>query len=151
MVACNCNNFDSDDESKDGNSMPGLKFGRSCYDTDSYAESKVGEEETVCKLSEDTDVSQDASEVVAKWLLDAGASIHADTAGKNVESCDASIEINIAAGNTVAPRGVGRKVIRNAKTKCLLLVKSIHVTPKFLKRMLSVSKLINVGHQVEFA
>jgi hypothetical protein len=91
---------------------------------------------------------------VVKWLLDAGASIHADADGKNVEDkkpCDKSVANNVADGDTVAPRGIGRKAVRDAVTKHPLLIRNLRVTPKFSKRVLSVSKLIDDGHQVEFA
>jgi hypothetical protein len=89
-----------------------------------------------------------------KWLLDAGASVHADADGKNVQDekpCDSSVEINIADGDTVTPRGIGRKIVKDAKTECPLTVKVLHVTPEFAKHILSASKLIDDGFQVEFA
>jgi hypothetical protein len=133
--------------------MPDLEFRPHCYDSDSDAESKVGRIEELYNLSENTEISLDASKVMVKWLLDADASIHADADRKNVEdekSCDMFIRINIAEGNAIAPRGIGRKAIREAITKHPLLVQSIHVTLEFLKHVLSVSKLIDDGCLVEF-
>jgi hypothetical protein len=88
------NNLDSDSddesedkncESKDDDSMPDLVFQSHCYDSDSDAESKVGGIEAVYNLSEDTNVSLDDSKFMIKWLLDAGASIHADADGNCFE------------------------------------------------------------------
>jgi hypothetical protein len=91
-------------------------------------------------LSEDSDTWK----VVVKWLLDAGASIHADADGNNVtvkKPCNASVEIDIAEGKAaVTPRGVGRKVIRDAKTGCPLLIRSLHAISEFGKRILSLTK-----------
>jgi hypothetical protein len=55
--------------------------------------------------------------MIIKWLLDPGASIHAE---KNVNGvldekpCNATI--NIADGKNIKPRGIGKKVIVDNKT-----------------------------------
>jgi hypothetical protein len=77
-------NWESEYDNSDDNSMPDLLFQAHCYDSDSDAESKVGEDEAACNLSEDTDISLDSSKAMVKWLLDTGGSIHADANGKNV-------------------------------------------------------------------
>ena len=102
----------------------------------------------MCNLSEDPDISLARSEVCVKGLLDAGASIHADIDGKKVEDekpCVKSVAVNIADGDTVAPRGVRRKVVRDAIRKCPLLIRNLHLIPEFSKRVLSVSKFIDDG------
>jgi hypothetical protein len=111
--------YDSKNEESDDDSIPDLIPRDHCYDSDSDDESKLREDEAVHNLSEDADVSLASSEVMVKWLLDAGASKHADIDGKNVEDekpCDKSVAVNVADGDTVAPRGVRRKVVRDAIT-----------------------------------
>ncbi len=144
---------DSENEESKDDSMPDSFSRHCCCDSDSDAESELREDEAVCNLSEDADVSLASSEVMVKWLLDAGASKHADIDGKNVEDekpCDKSVAVNVADGDTVAPRGVRRKVVRDAITKYPLLIRNLHVIPEFSKRILSVSKLIDDGYKVEF-
>jgi hypothetical protein len=75
---------------------------------------------------------------MVKWL--AGASIHhADVDGKNVDDkkpCNKSVAVDVADGNAVAPRDMGRKAVCDAVTKCPFLIRNLHVIPEFLKRVL---------------
>ena len=88
--------------------------------------------------------------IVVNWLLDTGASIHADTNGNEVtfeKPCQSSI--NIADGNVIRLRGIGTKTIFDAKTGYPLKINKImHVIPEFVKRIISVSKMIDEGVDV---
>jgi hypothetical protein len=72
-------NWESENEDSEDDSMPDLFSRPCCYDSDSDAESELREDEAVCNLLEDADVSLANS---VKWLLDTGASVHADVDGK---------------------------------------------------------------------
>ena len=90
-------------------------------------------------------------DIVVKWLLDTGASIHADTDGDGVtdeKPCQSSIKI--ADGNVIKPRGIGAKTIFDHKTGYPLKIKKMHVIPEFSKRIISVSKMIDEGFDVRF-
>ena len=86
-----------------------------------------------------------------KWLLDTGATIHADFSGEGVSDEKSSTTlIKVADGTKVPVRGVGVKTLKAGSTGHSLLIKEMHVIPTFLKRILSVTKLIDDGFKVSF-
>ena len=88
---------------------------------------------------------------MTKWLLDTVASIHTDTTGHGVQNeKPSSVTVNIANGNIVTPRGVGEKTILDYETGYPLKIRKMHVIPEFAKIVLSVSKLIDNGYEVQF-
>ncbi len=114
---CDENSVDSDDD------VPELtqRCDDSSVDSDDDIEETVNMSETV---NPDT----------TKWLLDTGASIHADTTGHGVENeKPSSVTVNIANGNIVTPRGVGEKTILDYETGYPLKIRKMHVIPEFAK------------------
>jgi hypothetical protein len=108
-------------------------------------------EEQACVSEVNFGNSKVGKKTVIKWLLDTGASIHAEINEKgviNVKPCNS--KINIADGNTITPKGVGAKTIYDYETGRALPIKQMHVMPEFAKRILSVLKLIDAGFEVQF-
>ena len=146
----------SGDSSDDCDSMPSL-LDRPAPSEDSITEVEdchFDDEDVIedTHFSEEVFLSdaEDPTRIV-KWLLDTGASIHADTDENSVKDEKAcNITVNIADGNTISPRGVGTKVLHDSVTGFPLHIKKMHVIPEFAKRILSVSKIIDDGFEVQF-
>ena len=166
VIAAHEDKQESDDVSSDGSStedsMPSLvtRPHDDSSDEESEDDSTTGpgsvnewiEEEDVFVTGENSENGQPGPDIVIKWLLDTGASIHADTNGDGVtdeKACKSSI--NIADGNVIKPRGIGTKTIFDYKTGYPLKINKMHVIPEFAKRIISVSKLIDEGFDVRFA
>ncbi len=134
--------------------MPGLMERTLQEDSDSESEDEQEDvwEDAEAHFSEaDPESQEEDTKEVTKWLLDTGASIHVDTEVNSVKDEKPSkISVQIADGNSVTPRGVGTKVIHDNKTGYPFQVKMMHVIPEFAKRILSVSKIIDEGFEVQF-